>query len=118
LTAGHRYRAACAASLAGGGQGAAADLDGQERARLREQALGWLRADLAQWETALSDPSQARAAGQRLRGWQTDPNLAGLREDDALENYPEAERKAFRQLWHDVETLRTRLEATGKGERP
>ena len=42
--AGHRYNAACAAALAGCGQGKDADkLDGRERGRLRRQALDWLR---------------------------------------------------------------------------
>src|SRR5204862_7263241 len=43
----HRYHAACAAVLAGCGQGEdAVRLDEPERARLRQQALDWLRADL------------------------------------------------------------------------
>ena len=42
-----RYNAACTAALAGCGQGVDADkLDAKERARLRQQALDWLRADL------------------------------------------------------------------------
>src|SRR5689334_13942472 len=48
LTAGHRYDAACCAALAAAGQGEdAAKLDDKERARLRKQALEWLRAHLA-----------------------------------------------------------------------
>src|SRR5262249_30096661 len=47
LGAAHRYNAACAAALAGCGQGKDADkFDGKERARLRRQALDWLRAAL------------------------------------------------------------------------
>ncbi len=46
----HRYNAACAAALAGCGLGKDADqLDDRERARLRRQALAWLRADLQAW---------------------------------------------------------------------
>src|SRR5581483_6078749 len=38
----HRYNAACAAALAGCGQGQDADkLDGKEKARLRGRALAW-----------------------------------------------------------------------------
>src|SRR5262249_6533968 len=52
--AAHRYHAACAAALAGAGQGHdAAKLNGDGRARLREQALGWLRADLAMYANRL-----------------------------------------------------------------
>jgi hypothetical protein len=50
----HRYQAACAASLAGCGRGDdAAQLDGQERARWRKQALHWLRADLKAYDELL-----------------------------------------------------------------
>jgi hypothetical protein len=37
-----------------------------------------------------------------LRGWQADPDLAGLREEAALARLPEAEREACRKLWADV----------------
>ena len=48
LKAAHRYNAACHAALAATGQGEdAAKLDDAEKARLRKQALDWLRADLA-----------------------------------------------------------------------
>jgi hypothetical protein len=57
----HRYNAACSAALAGCGQGADADKpDDQERARLRQQALAWLRADPAAWCQLLEkEPEQA-----------------------------------------------------------
>ena len=48
LSAAHRYDAACAAALAGCGRGEdAKDVDDKERARWRQQALDWLRADLS-----------------------------------------------------------------------
>src|SRR5262249_4245497 len=48
---GHRFSAACSAVLAADGQGQdAAGLDDRERSRLRQQALDWLRADLALWK--------------------------------------------------------------------
>jgi hypothetical protein len=96
-----------AASLAGG-QGKDADqLDDKERARLRRQALGWLRADLAAWTQVVDKaPPQARpAVRQALQHWQKDPDLAGLRDPDALAQLPEAERQACRKLWADVEAL-------------
>jgi hypothetical protein len=46
----HRYNAACFAALAGCGHGKDADkLDDQELARLRKQAIAWLRAHLGFW---------------------------------------------------------------------
>ena len=104
-----RYSAACAAVLAGSGQGEdAAKLDGVERARLRRQALAWVRADLTAWGQLLDkQPEPARAAVQRkLRHWQQDADFAGVR-GDALAKLPEAERQPWQQLWVDVEqTLR------------
>jgi Flp pilus assembly protein TadD len=108
LQAGHRYNAACAAALAGGGQGRDADrLDDQGRARLRRQARDWLRADLAAWTDAVDKaPPQGRpVVRDTLRHWQKDPDLAGLRDPGALARLPEAERQACRKLWADVEAL-------------
>src|SRR5206468_10853885 len=47
----NRYNAACSAALAGCGQGNdVSGLDEKALARLRQQAMVWLRADLAAWE--------------------------------------------------------------------
>jgi serine/threonine protein kinase/Flp pilus assembly protein TadD len=109
LRTAQRYNAACAAALAGCGRGEdAAKLEDAERARLRRQALAWLRAELAAWDQLLDkDPERARAAVQQaLRHWQEDADLAGVR-GDALAELPEAERRPWQQLWADVEqTLR------------
>ncbi|HEV3146619.1 MAG TPA: tetratricopeptide repeat protein [Gemmataceae bacterium] len=110
----HRYGAACAAALAGCGQGAdAAKLTDQERASLRRQALDWLRADLA-YHTKLADggPAEVRAyVEKRLKHWVEDTDFAGVR-GDALAKLPEAERQKWQQLWADVE--RTLRKATPK----
>jgi hypothetical protein len=100
----HRYNAACAAALAGIGQGEdAARLDERERARLRRQALGWLRAELASWkEQARGDRA---AVQQALRPWLADPDLAGVRGRENLDRLPEGERPEWRQLWDEVAAL-------------
>jgi serine/threonine-protein kinase len=107
VQSGNRYSAACAAALAAAGQGQdAAKLADPERAKLRQQALTWLQADLAAW-TPLAEkgPRQTRAAVQQtLRHWQQDPDLAGVR-GDALARLPAAERDAWRKLWADVDAL-------------
>jgi tetratricopeptide (TPR) repeat protein len=105
---GHRYHAACAAALAGCGQGAdAGPLDDQERARLRRQALTWLQADLVAWKKQLDrEPGKAGPNVQRtMRHWQQDADLAGVRDAAALARLPEAERQPWQQLWNEVETL-------------
>jgi serine/threonine-protein kinase len=114
LRSGDRYNAACSAALAGCGRGEdAAELEDGERARLRQQALDWLRADLKLW-TKLVDKAQSQdlaAALKRLRYWQHDPALAGLRDEKALAKLPEAEQQACRQLWADVAALLKRTAA-------
>jgi tetratricopeptide (TPR) repeat protein/tRNA A-37 threonylcarbamoyl transferase component Bud32 len=113
LRAGHRYRynAACAAARAGCGLSRdAAGLGELERARLRRQALVWLRADLAAWGKRLDgQPDAARGAvRQTMAHWQQDPDFAGVRCPEALAKLPEAERRPWQQLWADVEALRQR----------
>jgi tetratricopeptide (TPR) repeat protein len=111
LRASLRYNAARAAARAGCGQGKdAAGLGEQERARLRRQALDWLRADLAAWGERLegqTDPAPA-AVLRKMAQWQQDADLAGVRGAAALAGLPEAERRDWQQLWADVEVLRQR----------
>jgi tetratricopeptide (TPR) repeat protein len=113
LPASHRYHATCCAALAAAGQGTDAPKpDDKERARLRERALGWLRADLALWQKqADSTKAESRAAAQRtLRHWQQDPDLAGVRDKEALAALPAEERAAWEKLWAGVADLLRRLD--------
>jgi tetratricopeptide (TPR) repeat protein len=108
LKAAHRYKAACAAALAGCGKGEdAAKLDDREKARLRGQALSWLRADLARWtkELAAVKPPDRRQVAEIMRHWQQDSDLAGLREAAGLARLPDAERQAWKELWAEVAAL-------------
>ena len=58
----NRYNAACAAALAGAGQGKDdPPLDESAKTRWRKQAMDWLSADLAAWSKILdTGPPQAR----------------------------------------------------------
>lgn len=120
----HRYDAACVAVLAGCSRwgdlltrGADADkLDDSECARLRQQAVSWLRADLAQW-TRLAEsgkPSDREVVQKTLLHWQADPDLAGIRAKDALTRLPADEAERCRKLWADVETMLKKSEDKGK----
>jgi serine/threonine protein kinase len=104
----HRYNAACAAALAGGGKGKDDPApDEAARTKFLSQALDWLRAELGAWGRIL-DGSDAKArAGvtQTLQHWKADNDLAGVRDPDALSKLPEAERKAWQVLWADVDRL-------------
>jgi tetratricopeptide (TPR) repeat protein len=108
-----RYNAACAAALAGCGQGEDAKaLDEKERTRLRKQALYWLRGDLGARRTHLEQvPDQAHAVGNLMQHWLTDPDFAGLRSPEALGGLPEAERRRWQRLWEQVEQLRKQATA-------
>jgi Flp pilus assembly protein TadD len=108
LRAANRFHAAGAAAAAGCGQGQdVAGLDDEEKARLRRQALHWLRTELAVWtKHAHTDRPQARAAVQRaLRTWQREAGLAGVRDPTARRQLPAAERDAWQKLWEEVEAV-------------
>jgi Flp pilus assembly protein TadD len=104
----NRTSAACTAALAGCGQGLdATGLSADEKARLRRQALAWLRADLAQRQSSLRE---GRAADRnRVRGelayWLRTTDLAGVRDEKPLAGLPAEERHRWRQFWHEVRRL-------------
>jgi hypothetical protein len=117
LQAGHRYNAACSAALAAAGQGEdAVKLDDKERTRLRQQALDWLRADLALRTRRLESgkPADRAAVQQALRHWQQDSDLAGIRDKEALAKLPAEERAACAKLWSDVAALLKKAEEKAK----
>jgi tetratricopeptide (TPR) repeat protein len=114
VRAGHRYGAACAAVLAGRGQGEdAAALDDGERARLRDEGRAWLRADLARYGEQLADADEGKRASvrRRLEHWQHNPDLAGVRDAAELARLPEAERRQWQKLWQDAEAVLARSSA-------
>jgi hypothetical protein len=114
VPSGTRYAAACAAALAGCGQGKDADeLDDAERARWRRQALDWLRLDLTWWGQALADgKAQADVVLRQLRSWQAHADLAGVRDRGSLAKLPDGERKEWEKLWADVAALLQRADRT------
>jgi eukaryotic-like serine/threonine-protein kinase len=111
LEVGRRYHAARSAAQAAAGQGEdAAGLTDEERARLRKQALAWLRADLALRTRQLeSGKPDDRAEVQKMGYWQWDSDLSSIRDKAALAKLPSQEQKAFAQLWAEVAALLTKL---------
>jgi tetratricopeptide (TPR) repeat protein len=104
----NRYNAACAAALAGCGQGTDdSPLDDTTKARWRKQAIDWLKADLAAWSKILvSGPPAARqAVSQTLLHWKADTDLAGIREPAALAKLSADEQNTCRKLWSQVDAL-------------
>jgi serine/threonine-protein kinase len=105
LNAECRFPAARCAALAGCGLGKdGARLSAAERTRWRQQARAWLQADLGAWAKVLVSGSGAARdhATNMLTRWQADPDLAGLREPQALENLSADERKECLALWDEV----------------
>jgi serine/threonine-protein kinase len=109
-----RYRAARSAALAACGPlpnpspgrgGAWGEVFSEpERARWRKQARDWLRAALAMWTAKLDhgSPFERSIALRMLTNWQTEPDLAALRDPQALDDLPADERKDCLALWQEV----------------
>jgi serine/threonine-protein kinase len=110
-----RYHAARAAALAAAGKTKdTPPSDDATKAKLRQQARAWLLADLAAYAKCL-DGEDWQAPGlirRRVVPWKYDPQLASLRDPDALAKLPAEEQEACRQLWAEVEALLRKTEAT------
>src|SRR5208337_2155809 len=115
LGAGHRFNAARAATLAGCSRGSDVATPGKpELNALRNQARAWLLLDLTAWVKKLDTGTAADRiqAYKTLSLWRNEPDLAGLRDADALERLPPAERQEGRVLWLKVADLLGRAETT------
>jgi serine/threonine-protein kinase len=100
-----RYPAARCAAVAGCGLGQdGAEASAAERAQLRKLARDWLRDDLLVWAKAVNGGSRAARAHVRklLSHWQIDPDLAGLRDQSALDVLPAGEREGAVALWKEA----------------
>jgi hypothetical protein len=68
-------------------------------------ALKWLRADLAQRTLQAKDTKQRPAVRETLTSWKNDPGLASVRDPALLAAMPPADRKAWEELWRDVDAV-------------
>jgi tetratricopeptide (TPR) repeat protein len=105
------FRPACGAVLAAGYPAKGEHgLSERERARLRAQALAWLRTNLSAWNGWLAETAHAVRAKEMepLQRWRTEPALASVRDTAALARLPQAEARQWRQLWDAVEALLTK----------
>jgi hypothetical protein len=100
--------AARAAARAGCGQGKdEPPPDAAARAELRSRARDWLEADLAQWSEPHEQTTGAipREVRSQLARWRTDPDLACVRDPEALAKLPDSERESWDSLWAAVGAL-------------
>jgi tetratricopeptide (TPR) repeat protein len=111
----HRYNAACVAALAAAGQGKdEPPLDDAAKAKLRGEALDWLKDELTAWSKLRESgrPQDRQLIVRALSWWQKDSDLAGIRDQAALAKLPADEKKAWAQLWADVAALLKKAQAT------
>jgi hypothetical protein len=75
--------------------------------------LDWLEEERAAWEKVVDsgDPKGRTQANTAIVGWAIDPDLAGVRDPEALAKLPEAEREEWQALWTDVYALVKKAEA-------
>jgi tetratricopeptide (TPR) repeat protein len=103
-----RYDAACSAALASAGQAAdASRLPDKVSNALRDQALKWLRAELAHQASFAEqgDAPTKAAVGAWMRHWLKDPDFVSVRDPAALRKLPEAERREWQGFWSEVASL-------------
>ncbi len=101
-----RYNAACCAALAGCGQGTDAPPEPDRRAELRDQALAWLRAELAARakQACSNKPGDRKTAADQCSWWLRDSDLAGVRPSGSGVSLPSAEWQTWDEFWAEVRT--------------
>lgn len=98
LSKGLRYKAACAAALAGRGTG-------QDEQSWREQARQWLLADALSLRTVARDGKTRPQVRNIVAKWIADPDLAGIRNPEDVGTLSEGERAQCAALWAHVREL-------------
>jgi eukaryotic-like serine/threonine-protein kinase len=86
---------------------------------LRNQALNWLKEDLAHWAKLLDQgvPESRETTIRWLNDWKRNPDLAAIRDEEALQKFPADEQSKWRALWQDVESLLKNARNDGWGGR-
>jgi hypothetical protein len=101
--------------LAGRGKGKdPRPADDADQARLRRQALELLNADLVLSKRQIESkkPEAIAEARSKLAVSKSEPELAGVRDPEALTRLPDGEPKAGRSLWNKVGALEQKATAS------
>jgi serine/threonine protein kinase/Flp pilus assembly protein TadD len=111
LVSRYRYNAACAAALAGIGEGDdTSSLTEAQLARRRGQARDWIRACLQESARVLESKDQDAPAKtvSRFEHWLRDPDLRGIRDQEYIAKLVPDERESCIRLWNEVRELLAR----------
>jgi WD40 repeat protein/tetratricopeptide (TPR) repeat protein len=94
-------------------------LDDGERTKLRSQTFALLKAglDSSRKQLQSGNPEERAAVSEALLAWQTDSNLAGLRDAALSVRLSGDEQKAFTQLWADLTELLLKAIAAAPADR-
>jgi serine/threonine-protein kinase len=102
----YRYDAACAAALAAAGKGIEIKKpEAEEKKRFRKQALDWLRADLDAFTLLADKPAFKQRIREAMLHWQSDTDLAAIRDPKEIAQLPGDEHEVCKKLWADVAEL-------------
>jgi hypothetical protein len=116
----HRYNAACSAALAAARQGEDARLLPDKVVTLfRRWALVWLRDDLTAYAKLVrqNNPTVTQNIQRNLAHWKRDPDLASVRDPQALDRLSDNERAVWQALWRDVDELLSRVAKSNEPSR-
>ena len=88
--------------------------DDTARAKLRKQALDWLKAELSDWKrvSMMIEPGHKETVAKTLTHWKQDADLAGIRDTQELAKLPDAGRMEWQGCGADVDALLKRIEGT------
>jgi hypothetical protein len=113
----HRYNAACSAALAARGRGKDAQMQPDKVVGMfRHWAFRWLRDDLTIYsrDAKQNKPAVNQEIQRRLAHWKSDPDLASVRDSQALDRLHEDECAEWQLLWRDVDELAKRVATKAK----
>ena len=109
-----RYNASCSAAMAAAAESKDEPepaLDEKSRSAFRQHALEGLRIELRRWTAKVEagNSNDSKTVVEKLSYLKEDPDLASIRDPEALAKLTPTERQELEAFWRDVDGLRKRL---------